>query len=109
MKIVVQLAGLLHLIADDQSVLLWQTYLLNILLELLGHKGDTMIDFETHSIGTANRIIQLEEALLEAAQYMRSTKENMFAQCLSNPITNAWGTQLDTTMLNGLDDAANKV
>lgn len=46
------------------------------------------------------------QQLIDAARATNAAHESMFAQCCSNPITNAWGKQVSVRALNDAHQAA---
>lgn len=47
--------------------------------------------------------------LVECAKGMADAHESMFAQCLSNPITNAWGKPVNTSAINAMQGIVRRV
>lgn len=62
------------------------------------------------------RIAELEQqrdkllaALNGALEKMKAAHESMFEQCLSNPVSNAWGKEINLSAINELQLAASRI
>ena len=73
--------------------------------ELAAAKADLQRELERHR-KTWRQLEQVTGLLREATEAMNKAHDSMFEQCLSNPITNAWGKPVNTTHLNNLQDVA---
>lgn len=85
-------------------------------LEMIGIMGDTMLSrfqardaVELTLITERLKAIQERDAALAALRLYEAAHESLFTQCCSNPVTNAWGKEVNMSALNDAHQQAQRV